>query len=159
MNWKDPEEVKEYNKNYYQKNREKCIALSKRWSQEHKEKRKLIYQKWKETHIKQYHKSTYLANKKYKETHPCNVIYWNVKTRCENPKADNFKRYGGKGIKCLLTVEDIEHLWDRDNAKLMIQPSIHRQEENDHYRLGNCEIMEWEEHKELHYERRRGYVK
>jgi len=65
-----------------------------------------------------------------------------IKTRCEYPKAINYKYYGGKGIKCLLSLDDIKFLWKRDNADTLKKPSIDRIDSNGNYELSNCRFVE-----------------
>jgi hypothetical protein len=72
-----------------------------------------------------------------------------VTQRCNNPKASAYSSYGGKGIRCLLTEEDIKFLWFRDGANLMKQPSIHRLNSADNYCIENCQFLEWEAHVKL----------
>lgn len=61
--------------------------------------------------------------------------------RCNNVNASNYKYYGGRGIKCLLTSSDILFLWIRDNASLIINPSLARENHNLNYTLQNCEFI------------------
>jgi len=67
---------------------------------------------------------------------------YSARQRCTNPKNDSYKKYGQRGIKCLLTKEDIEHLWYRDNAELMKEPCIDRIDTNGHYVLDNCQFLD-----------------
>ena len=47
-------------------------------------------------------------------------ICWKaLRQRCNNPNVDNYKWYGGKGIKALITKEQVKLLWYRDKAYLM----------------------------------------
>ena len=65
-----------------------------------------------------------------------------IKARCNNPKNKSYKNYGGKGIKCEITVEELEKLWFRDKAYTMERPSIHRKKSNGNYTLKNCQYIE-----------------
>lgn len=65
-----------------------------------------------------------------------------IKTRCNNPKNKKFYRYGGRGIKCLLTSEEIKSLWFRDRAYELIMPSIDRLENDGNYEFSNCRFIE-----------------
>jgi len=69
---------------------------------------------------------------------------YGARQRCNNSKHHAFKYYGGKGIKCLLTKEDIEKLWHRDNANALKIPSINRKDSNKDYTFENCEFIERE---------------
>lgn len=66
----------------------------------------------------------------------------NIKFRCTNPKDKRYKDYGGRGIKCFLTLEDLQVIYERDRPDLMRYPSIDRIEVEGHYRLDNCQFLE-----------------
>lgn len=66
----------------------------------------------------------------------------NAKYRCNNPNDSKFKYYGGRGIKYLLTSDEIKRLWIRDKAYLMKQPSIDRKDNNGDYIYKNCRFIE-----------------
>lgn len=66
-----------------------------------------------------------------------------IKTRCNNPNCKDFKYYGGRGIKCLITSEELKELWFRDRAYLMKKPSIDRIDNDDDYTYKNCRFIEW----------------
>jgi hypothetical protein len=69
--------------------------------------------------------------------------YSGAKSRCENPNNSlNYKRYGAKGIKFLMTKEDFKFLWFRDKAALMKSPSIDRIDASSHYTVDNCQFIE-----------------
>ena len=78
----------------------------------------------------------------------------NIKGRCENPAVHKFEYYGGRGIKNLLTLDDLLVLWKRDNADQMQQPSIDRIDSDGPYALENCRFLEFAENR-----RRRRYFK
>ncbi len=65
-----------------------------------------------------------------------------AKQRCTNPKEAYYEKYGGRGIKFLMTLKDFKHLWFRDKAHDMKCPSIDRIENDGHYELSNCQYME-----------------
>jgi hypothetical protein len=62
-----------------------------------------------------------------------------INLRCSNPK---FKYYYGKGIKNLLSLDDMEFLWNRDKAWELKNPSIDRINSNHHYVICNCRFIE-----------------
>jgi hypothetical protein len=70
---------------------------------------------------------------------------YEIKYRCTNEKSTGFKRYGGRGIKCLLTVDDLRLMWERDNGKSMLKPSVDRIDNDGHYELSNCRFIEAQE--------------
>jgi hypothetical protein len=68
--------------------------------------------------------------------------YYGIIYRCNNPKSSGFKYYGKKGIKCLITSEEIKILWERDNASSMKKPSIDRIDNKGNYEFKNCRFIE-----------------
>ena len=71
--------------------------------------------------------------------------YNHAKQRCCNPGSLGFDRYGGRGIKFLMTLKDFGHLWFRDKAFDMKCPSIDRIDNDGHYELSNCQYTERDE--------------
>jgi hypothetical protein len=65
-----------------------------------------------------------------------------ARARCNNPKINNFHRYGGRGIKCLLTKDEAKALWVRDGADDMKRPSLDRINADGHYEMANCRFIE-----------------
>lgn len=68
-------------------------------------------------------------------------LYW-IRNRCNNPNNYSYGSYGGKGIKCLLSMEDLENLWFRDKAYELNHPSIDRKNNKGHYEFDNCQFIE-----------------
>ena len=99
-----------------------------------KECRKLQYLENRDTILKK--------KRKYNLNHPWKIIFNCIQQRCENPKTKKFKWYGGRGIKCLITEEELKFLWFRDKAWLLDQPSIDRKENDGNYEFDNCEFIE-----------------
>jgi hypothetical protein len=99
--------------------------------------------------IKQY-KNTYAKYKKYykeyrawkKRVRPWMSSYRNAKSRCENKSYVSYNRYGGRGIKFMLTEEEIKKLWFRDKAYLLKRPSIDRIDNDGNYKYNNCRFIE-----------------
>lgn len=76
---------------------------------------------------------------------PWIVHLYNARTRCLRPSHKMFYRYGGRGIKCLLTPGDIEALWKRDKADELLRPSLDRIDSNKDYVFDNCQFIELRE--------------
>ena len=55
-----------------------------------------------------------------------------------------YYRYGGRGIKCKITSDEVRRLWIRDKAHLMKRPSIDRINNDGHYSFNNCRFIEIE---------------
>ena len=83
-----------------------------------------------------------IIRKEFYRRNPWLIIFDHIKQRCNNPKCKAFKWYGGRGIKCLITIEEIKKLWLRDKAKLLKRPSIDRKDNDGNYTLKNCRFIE-----------------
>jgi hypothetical protein len=83
--------------------------------------------------------------KRYLKKHPWVVNLNCIKSRCRYKSHDCYKYYGGKGIKCLITLDEIKELWFRDGAKNMKRPSIDRLDNNGNYTFSNCRFVELSE--------------
>lgn len=81
--------------------------------------------------------------KEYHKTHGWYLCYYNAKRRCNNPNNDHFNRYGGRGIKLLMSLKDFKYLWFRDKAYNLKQPSIDRIDNDGNYELNNCRFIEY----------------
>ena len=66
-----------------------------------------------------------------------------ARRRCEDRKHRSFPRYGGRGIKFLLTVNEIIKLWNRDRGDFMLKPSLDRIDPDGDYCFENCRFMEF----------------
>lgn len=107
----------------------------------HKEE-KLMYQKeYRLAHSDQIHKKMKLFYKKYK----IKMLYKQILDRCNNSNNSRYNRYGGRGIKCFITEEELKYLWFRDKASEMKQPSIDRINNDGNYCLENCRFIEMAE--------------
>jgi hypothetical protein len=125
----------------------------KEYNLKNKEKRHKYYNKYYQKNRKQInkkHRTHYLKNKKrillkqkekYKNNHWL-LTFSEIKRRCNNPKTKGYYRYGGRGIKCLITEEELKFLWFRDKAYLMKKPSIDRIDNDGNYCLNNCRYIE-----------------
>lgn len=65
-----------------------------------------------------------------------------IKQRCNNPNNEDYPRYGQRGIRCLLTQQELKKLWFRDKAYEMDKPSIDRKNNDGNYEFSNCRFIE-----------------
>jgi hypothetical protein len=80
--------------------------------------------------------------KKFRERNPWYRPLEFAKRRCIDPKHKDFKYYGGRGIKCLLTIGEAQHLFERDGGRQMKKPTLDRIDGDGHYEVSNCQFME-----------------
>lgn len=133
---------------YWHKNKErirnrhkKLMLENPEYANHYKEKTKNYYLKNRERLLPKFRK----RNKNFRIKHRESVIFSSINSRCNNPKQPGFPYYGGRGIKNLLTKEQIKFIWERDNASLMEKPSIDRVDSDGNYELSNCRFIELSE--------------
>ena len=68
-------------------------------------------------------------------------LQW-MRSRCNNPRTNGYERYGGRGIKSLITSEELKVLWFRDKANEMLRPSLDRKNSDLDYIFENCQFIE-----------------
>ena len=81
-------------------------------------------------------------NKIYLKAKPWKAVLYNIQRRCEYPNDASYKYYGGRGIQCLITEDEIKYLWFRDRAWELSKPSIDRIDNDGNYCLENCQFIE-----------------
>ena len=91
---------------------------------------------------KQYRKLIRQKNKEYRKRNPWLTAYNNAKQRCENPNHPDYKYYGFKGVKFLLTVSEIKNIWFKDKAYKLSDPTIDRKDNDGNYEYFNCQYIE-----------------
>lgn len=72
---------------------------------------------------------------------PWYVSWRNARRRCIDPNNNRWSRYGGRGIKFLLTKEECEFIWNRDNAISIEFPQLDRIDVDGNYCLENCQFI------------------
>lgn len=117
---------KECKNNFYLNNKEKIIKQRKEYRKENRDE---ISERQKQINKTKHGKIMLTLS--------------HIKQRCGNKNNVRYHRYGGRGIKALLTYDDISFLFDRDNAVNMKQPSIDRINNDGDYVLHNCQFIEW----------------
>lgn len=83
--------------------------------------------------------------KKRKKKFPYKSHFVELQRRCLNKNCKDYKNYGGRDIRCLITEEEIKKLWFRDKAYLMKKPSIDRIDNDGDYKYDNCRFIELRE--------------
>jgi hypothetical protein len=96
----------------------------------------------KKHYYKQLLKSNPNHNKEKYKKYIINTIYYHIKSRCENPRDKAYRWYGNKGIKCQITKNELQRLWNRDKAWLLKQASIDRKNVKKNYTFENCQFIE-----------------
>ena len=81
---------------------------------------------------------------RYLQNNPWAKTLNKIRSRCNYKKHLNYKYYGGKGIKCLISISELKKLWIRDKAYEMKEPSIDRKQSKGHYTFDNCQYIEME---------------
>lgn len=72
---------------------------------------------------------------------PWKATFYFIKLRIKRKDSSYYFR----GIKCLITAEELKILWFRDKAYLMDKPSIDRKENEGNYTFKNCQYIEHKE--------------
>lgn len=119
---KDTRDRREYTKIYYSKNRTKILQKLKN---RRLEDGGVLNRRCKE----------------YRKKHPCWTVLMNINARCNYKESKYYK----KGIKNFLSLQDVEFLWQRDNANLLEWASIDRIDDSKNYTLDNCRFIEFRE--------------
>ena len=132
----------DYIKKWKLRNKEKVIAYRKKYELKNHDKILKTERIWKRKNKKRLNVKAIKYNQQYRQMHPWIKNYRWALERCNYSKHKSFHRYGGRGIKFLMTVADFKFLWFRDKAHLMKCPSIDRIDNNDNYTLNNCHFIE-----------------
>ena len=132
------EKIAKQRKEHYEQNKEKQAKIAKEYYDNNKAK---IAKQTKEYQIKNKDKLNQYKKDRHKK-YPWIKTLERIKQRCNNPKNPRYKNYGGRGIRCMITLEELEFLYNRDNAWEMKKPSIDRIENDGYYELSNCQYIE-----------------
>lgn len=122
------EERSKRRKLFYERNKRSILDKQKIYSFENKERIK--------SRLKRYYST------KHGKIMQC---LQNTHKRCNVSSDKRWNRYGGRGIKNLLSYQDLSFLWDRDNASSLKKPSLDRKNVNGNYELSNCQFIEMRE--------------
>jgi len=86
--------------------------------------------------------SAKISVKNYHSNNPWISRLNQIKQRCNNINNEFYYCYGGRGIKCKITSEELKELWFRDKAYLMDEPYIDRIDNDGDYTFDNCQYLE-----------------
>ena len=81
--------------------------------------------------------------KEYYNKNPWVKMFKSIHDRTSYKNHHYFK----KGVKNFLTVEDVRYLFERDGGHLLKKASVDRIDNNKHYSLDNCRVIELSENK------------
>lgn len=133
------EQMRRVSRENYLKNKEKILIRQHlRW----KEKKAELNEKAR-CYARENVSALRRANKLYLQENPWMKHYKSARQRCTLKNHISWDNYGGRGIKFLLTPEQIKFLWFRDKAYNMDRPSIDRKDNEGHYELSNCQFIEF----------------
>jgi hypothetical protein len=119
--------VKEKSSKYYNKNIQYYNKIHKEYFIKNKRKIKMAAKK---------------LHKTKKAKFPWIYTLKDINQRCNNNSRPYYKYYGGRGIQCLITAEELKELWFRDKAYEMKKPSIDRIDNDGNYEFNNCRYIE-----------------
>lgn len=115
------------------KDKEKRAAYAREWRKKNRDKVRLYKKVWNADGAKKWHRAYYAK-------YPWKKFYKYVSWRCKYDPD-----YIKKGIRCLITPEEIKILWFKYSAIELKRPSINRIDNDWHYTIGNCEFIELSE--------------
>jgi len=130
-----------------------CRNCQREYRLSHKKRSCEYSKRWRSKNVEQVRKSqkNYRINNRdklleidrsYTRRNPWRISRNAACARCNDKNHVSYKWYGGRGIKFLLTTNEVRELWFRDKACLMKRPSIDRRESDGHYELSNCRFIE-----------------
>jgi len=122
--------------------REKNKGYAKKWREENREKFCRYAKKW----ASKNRDCINIYQTKRRRKYPWESHYHSAKNRCTNHNSPKYARYGGRGIKFLLTMPEVKEIWEKCNANLMKNPSIDRVDNDGNYEKDNCQFLEMGEH-------------
>src|SRR5208283_3219231 len=83
-----------------------------------------------------------LERKEFYKKYPEKAILYHILQRCYNTNCKDFKNYGGRGILCDITEEEIKQLMMDYNYCKLKNPTIDRKNNDGNYTFDNCQFIE-----------------
>lgn len=81
--------------------------------------------------------------RRFRERNPWFRPWEYARRRCTDTKHKEYPNYGGIGIRCTLTREEVISLFIRDGGAKLSRPSLDRLDPDGHYSFENCRYIEW----------------
>jgi hypothetical protein len=122
-------------------NPDRVKASRKRYSELHEYELRVRAKQWRAKNREKYNSQVASFYKK----RPWYRSLQSAKNRCTNPNDIGYQYYGARGILFLLTQEEGERLWIRDNASALVKPSLDRINPDGNYTFDNCRFIEHRE--------------
>lgn len=122
-----------------------CKKANNLWMTNNRDKYNAIHRTVRKRKLSYYRNRGIELARQRRISHPWEQSFYMAKDRCTNSKRRSFRSYGARGIKFELSLDDIRMLWFRDNAHLLVKPSIDRIDTYGNYSLGNCRFIEMRE--------------
>lgn len=99
--------------------------------------------------LKEFRKNNPGKASEYRKRHfakfPWRATFHSIVSRCKGQNPSGRKYYVPRGIKCQITMMELEYIWHRDRAFKMVKPSIDRKNSNGNYVFSNCRYIEHRE--------------
>jgi len=136
------EEKAAYMRSWREKNKDRRRKYAREWKRKNTDRTHAHWLKW---HAKNKTKDNIQQRERYADRckrMPWRNVFYIARARCNDPANSSYRYYGGKGIRFMLTMEDIIFLWLRDGADTLEKPSIDRIDCDGHYELSNCQFIE-----------------
>jgi len=123
---------------YYKENKEAKRRYGEKYRAENKEKTRERNRKWYQDNREHVHATT----REYQKKYPWRTHRYSAKSLCTNPNEAGYKYFGGRGIFCRITTEQVKVLYERDGAANMKRPVFSRTDKNKDYTFDNCYFRE-----------------
>jgi hypothetical protein len=123
-----------------------CISCCKKYrgaySKQHSERYNELHRIYRKNNKEHYRKKSREYQKRRNDLYPWENHYYSAQQRCTNPKVASYKAYGGRGIKFLLTMDQMKQIWIRDCAEKLHYPCIDRINGKGNYEASNVRFIE-----------------
>jgi len=132
---------KKRKKKHYQNNKEKIKKYNKKYQEENREE---YLEKLKQYYKKNKKQMNKISKINWHKKFPWEKTLYYIMNRCIYNRHNS---YALRGIKCLITKEELKILWFRDKAYDLQQASIDRKNPDGDYTFNNCRYIEMSENR------------